>query len=99
MTTVEKLLMIPVILVGGVGSYITYFIIGELPKKIGYPKFILVCIAYILFIALMLPVSYIKLVGPFISLAFIIFSPLLGVWYLRTEFVDGLKKLFSRNQE
>lgn len=97
--TIDKLLMIPVILIGGVGSYITYFLIGELPKKIGYPKFILVCIAYILLIALMIPVAYIKLVGPYISLTFIIFSPLPGVWYLRTEFVDGLKKLFNHRDE
>lgn len=99
MITAEKLLMIAAILVGAPSSYIYYFLISELPKKIGYLKFILVCLAYILLIALMIPIIYVRVLGPFIYLAFLLFSPLLGAWYLRAEFIDSLKNLFNRNKE
>ena len=59
--TRDLVLIIPMTLVVAVGSYVTYFVIGELPKKIGYLKFFLVCLAYVLLIGLMVPVAYINL--------------------------------------
>jgi hypothetical protein len=76
-------------------SYIHWFLIIELPKKLGYLKFVLVLICYIFFCGIMvylLSTGYPNLILFFISL---IIVDLLGVYYLRKEFMDTVKKDFK----
>ncbi|HEY6873168.1 MAG TPA: hypothetical protein VI298_10630 [Geobacteraceae bacterium] len=88
--------MIPLILLSAVGTGLTYFVIGELPKKIGYPRFILTCIGYTLSLAV---ITYAVTEGIITGAAFLIalFLPVpVGALYLRHELIQELKNPFKK---
>jgi len=76
-------------------GYIYYFLIIELRKKFGYLKFSTILIGYlILWVVLtqLLSEGHINIVTYIISP---ILLNLLGVYYLRHEFVSQMKRLFK----
>lgn len=80
-------------------TYTYAFLLIELPKKLGYFKFVLILICYIFFCGIMvflLSESYLDLILFFILL---ILPDLLGVYYLRREFIDTIKRDFQRNRK
>jgi|SRR5208283_4356646 len=76
-------------------AYIRWFLIIELPKKLGYFKFGLVSIVYIIFFGcavLLLTDGHLNFI------LFVIFNMLIdlpGVYYLRKEFISALKSDFT----
>lgn len=76
-------------------SYTYYFLLIELPKKLGYLKFVSVLICHIFFGGMMvflLSEGYINLILFFISFTL---PGILGLYYLRKEFIDSIKKDFK----
>lgn len=92
-----KLLIVLIIIFSIPLTYIYYFLIGELPKKIGYPKFILVILGYIILVAIaveLLMEGYLNLLSFYL---FFVLTDLVGVWFLRKEFIADMKGLFRKN--
>ena len=73
-------------------SYIYYFLLFALPKKYGYFKFALILICYVIFIGLLVFLMTANYLNLFLFLILLIVPDLLGVYYLREEFVATIKE-------
>ena len=76
-------------------SYIHWFLIIELPKKLGYFKFILILICYVVFVGFMTFLLSEGSLNLILFLILIMLVDLLGMYYLRKEFIDSIKKDFK----
>jgi hypothetical protein len=76
-------------------GYIYPFLIIELPKKFGYFKFYLILICYVIFFGLLVFLMTIDYLNFFLFLILAMIPYLLGVYYLREEFVATIKKDFK----
>ena len=95
MITSDKLLMIPLILVLAMIGGLWYFLINQLPKKIGYPKFILACLGYFLYVALITTAVSMGRITGILFIALLLAVPVIGAICLRHELIDELKNAFK----
>jgi hypothetical protein len=87
--------MVPVVLLSATVGGLTYFLINQLPKKIGYPKFILTCLVYFIFIAAITgAVTQGIINGPIFLILFFLPTPF-GALYLKHELMEELKNAFN----
>jgi len=87
--------MIPMVLLSAIASGLTYFLINQLPKKIGYPKFILVCLGYIIFIGVMTAAITKGMISGAVFLILLFLPIPVGVLCLRHELIEELKNAFK----
>jgi ABC-type transport system involved in cytochrome c biogenesis permease component len=87
--------MIPLVLLTAIGSGLTYFLINQLPKKIGYPKYILVCLGYIIFIGVTTAAVTKGMITGAVFLMLLFLPIPVGVLCLRHELIEELKNAFK----
>jgi len=87
--------MIPLVLISAIGSGLTYFLINQLPKKIGYPKFFLACFAYILFIGAITAAVTKDMINGAVFLILLFVPVPIGVFCMRQELIEELKNAFK----
>lgn len=76
-------------------SYIWNFLFIELRKKVGNFKFALIVICYIIFMGLLIFLMTVNYLKPFLFLILLAIPGFIGIYYLRKEFVTGLKSFFK----
>lgn len=87
--------MIPVVLLSALVGGLTYFVINQLPKKIGYPKFILVCLGYILFIGAITGAVTEGMITGVVFLILLFIPVPVGALWMRHELIEDLKNAFK----
>ncbi len=95
MNTSDKLQMIPLVLLSSIVSGLTYFLINQLPKKIGYLKFILLCLGNILFIGVITAAVTKGMISGAVFLILLFLPIPVGVLCLRNELIEELKNAFK----
>ncbi len=76
-------------------SYIWNFLFVELRKKVGNFKFALIVICYVIFMGLLVFLMTVNYLKPLLFLILLAIPQLIGVYYLREEFVADIKGLFK----
>lgn len=94
----ENILLALIIIIGAFVliplSYIYAFLLIVLPKKYGYPKFALIFICYVIFVGFLVFLMTANYLNLILFLILLITPDLIGVSYLREEFVATIKKDF-----
>jgi hypothetical protein len=73
-------------------AYIHWFLIIELPRKIGYLRFCAILFCYVIFLAILVVLISAGYVNLVLAMALDFFVDLCGVYYLKKEFIATLKK-------
>ena len=95
MDSLENLWMIPLVVLSAVGSGLTYFLIDKLPKKFGYPKFILICLGYVFFLGAIIAAVTNGIISGRVFLVLLFAPTPFGAMCLWHELMEDMKKAFK----
>lgn len=75
-------------------AYIDGFLLIALPKKLGHVKFFLILLFYIIFVSVLVALLSFKYINFITFVIFLLLPYFFGVYLLRREFFDEVKRLF-----